>query len=231
MPPPALSQDLAEQLSRRIMLGKIPLGSWLRQDAVAAEFGVSRMPVREAFRVLASQGIIEMFPYRGALVRGPSPRDIRELSEVRAELEAYAAELAALRIRDDQLARLREAEAGFGAAIGAFVGQAGAAPDDDAFAEAWVRANEAFHAVILEASDNRQLRTSVEDVHRRLPRNTTIAALSGDSHLLLGNVREHEAIRVAIEARDPESAHNAMRAHLRRGGDLIARWVESQSRP
>jgi len=229
-PPASLSQSLAEQISRRIMLGKISLGSWLRQDAVAAEFGVSRTPVREAFRVLAAQGILEMVPYRGALVLGPSPRDIRELSEVRAELEAYAAELAALRIRDDQLVRLRAAEDGFGAAIAAFVNQRDDDADGEAVGEAWVRANEAFHGVILEASGNDQLRVSIEDVHRRLPRNITIAALS-DSHLLEANVHEHEEIRQAIEARDPAAARAAMRAHLRHGGDLIARWVESQSAP
>ncbi len=81
-----------------------------RQETMAADFRVSRTPVREALRVLQATGMVEVVPNRGALVRGPTARDLREAYVLRAELEGFAAELAARWIRDDELAQLREAE-------------------------------------------------------------------------------------------------------------------------
>src|SRR5262249_1367055 len=108
-----LGRDLAEAIHRRILDGRIPLGSWLRQDSLALEFGVSRTPIREAFRALHVQGIIEMIPHRGACVRGPTPRTLREILVLRAELEGFAAELATDRIDNDQLTALNEASERF----------------------------------------------------------------------------------------------------------------------
>ena len=73
-----------------MITGEIPVGSWLRQERLAAEYGVSRTPIREAIRKLQASGAVEMVPHRGALVRGPSLRDILESYMVRAELEGFA---------------------------------------------------------------------------------------------------------------------------------------------
>src|SRR4051812_50150764 len=109
----ALVDKLASDLQRRVLSGEFPSGTRLRQSALAAEFGVSRTPIREALRKLQAGGLIELQPHRGALVRGLSAREIRDAYEVRAELEALAADLAAVRIRHDQLDRLRAAQAQF----------------------------------------------------------------------------------------------------------------------
>src|SRR4029079_4949724 len=77
------------------------------------EFGVSRTPVREALRKLQANGLVEMLPRRGALLHGPSAREAREGYEVRGALEGLAASLAATCIRDDELRRLRTAQAHF----------------------------------------------------------------------------------------------------------------------
>ena len=77
------------------MSGEIPVGARLRQEHLAAEYAVSRTPVREALRKLQATGTVLLRPNQGAIVRGPTVRDIREAYEVRAELEALAAELAA----------------------------------------------------------------------------------------------------------------------------------------
>ena len=114
----ALSDRLVVELQRRILLGEVPVGSWLRHGTIAEEFGVSRTPVREALRVLQSQGIVTIVQNRGARVNGHSGRDIRELGEVRAELEGLAAELAADRIDDRQLDLMQNAWRGFEDAIG-----------------------------------------------------------------------------------------------------------------
>ena len=88
----ALVDRLAAAIHARVLAGDIPTGSRLRQESLATEFGVSRTPVREALRKLQADGVIELEPNRGAVVRGPSGREVREAYEVRAELEGLAAE-------------------------------------------------------------------------------------------------------------------------------------------
>src|SRR5580765_400001 len=109
----ALVDRLAATIQARVLSGEFASGSRLRQESLAAEFGVSRTPVREALRKLQANGRVEMLPRRGALVRRPSAREVREAYEVRAELEGLAAALAATCIRDDELQRLRTAQAHF----------------------------------------------------------------------------------------------------------------------
>ena len=83
----ALVDRLASTIQARVLSGEIPTGSRLRQETLASEFGVSRTPVREALRKLQAGGLVQLEPNRGAVVRGPSAREVREAYEVRAELE------------------------------------------------------------------------------------------------------------------------------------------------
>jgi DNA-binding transcriptional regulator YhcF (GntR family) len=113
----ALVDELAQRIQLQIMSGELPLGTHLRQETLAEAFGVSRTPIREALRQLQAKGMLEIFPRRGAAVRGPSPRDIREAYMVRAELEGLAAQLAAELITDGELGQLRDAAAMFAEAV------------------------------------------------------------------------------------------------------------------
>src|SRR5436305_3604945 len=96
----ALVDKLAATLQARVLSGEIPTGSRLRQETLAAEFGVSRTPVREALRKLQSSGVVVVEPNRGAIVHGPTAREVREAYAVRAELEGFAAEHAVAHIGD-----------------------------------------------------------------------------------------------------------------------------------
>ncbi len=109
----ALVDKLAATLQARMLSGELVSGTRLRQEALAEEFGVSRTPIREALRKLQASGLVELQTDRGALVRGPSAREIRDAYEVRAELEGLAAELAAQRIQQAQLDGLHEAQSEF----------------------------------------------------------------------------------------------------------------------
>lgn len=224
----ALSDRLVDELQRRILNGEVAVGSWLRHGTIAEEFGISRTPVREALRVLQSQGIVTIVQNRGARVNGHSGRDIRELGEVRAELEGLAAELAAERISDEQLERMRAAWQGFAETIAELV-RPGSEPSAEANL-AWAEANEAFHSVILEASGNRQLLLSINDVSRRLPRNSSYPAYAKSSRLLQQNVDEHQAVADAIIGRDGAGARAAMAAHIRSSSESMARWAEDNAR-
>ena len=192
--PEALVDELAIKIQSRILAGEYVGDEWLRQDALATEFGVSRTPVREALRKLEASGSLTLVPHRGARVRWPTPRETREAYQVRAELEGLAAELAAEAIVDRELDRLREAQGVFREAADAFL----AKPDAADARERWQTANDLFHSVIHAASRNRRLAKTVEELHLRFPRNLTWAALQGDSRLMWENVSTHEAVLEAI---------------------------------
>jgi DNA-binding GntR family transcriptional regulator len=218
----ALVDKLAAALQARILSGEIATGTRLRQEALADEFGVSRTPVREALRKLQASGLIELRPHRGALVRHPTTREIREAYEVRAELEGLAAELAASRIQDAQLERLREAERLFRRSITSQLEsrRGGSGPSDETLRD-WEQANDLFHLAIQDAAGNERLRLTLADLHRSFPRRLTWLALSGSSHLLEENVEQHAAILRAIERRDPAEARRLMSEHIRRAGELV----------
>lgn len=217
-----LAQRVAEELQRRIFSGHIPVGSWLRQDTVAADFNVSRTPVREAFRALQGQGVLEFVVRRGMLVRGHDARDIIENHQVRAELEGLAAALAATRITDLQLERLQHAADRFRIVVQlasdpATVAEAG---------ELWRRTNDEFHATIREAADNRQLTNSIRELARSIPHNLSFATLQESQRHLRANAVEHGDILSAIESHDEKRAQRLLKAHVLRSGERIARRYE-----
>jgi DNA-binding GntR family transcriptional regulator len=189
-----LVDRLAGAIQTRVLSGDVPVGSRLRQEALAEEFGVSRTPVREALRKLQATGLVELLPNRGAIVRGPSAREIREAYEVRAELEGLAAELAAGRISDRDLLRLREAQALFRRSVETLIARRARRPQPWKDESVWVQANDLFHQAILDAAGNERLSDTIADLHRSFPRDLTWAALSQSSRLLEENVEQHEAI-------------------------------------
>jgi DNA-binding GntR family transcriptional regulator len=220
----ALVDRLAGALRSRVLAGEIPAGARLRQETLAADFGVSRTPVREALRKLEAIGLVRLEPHRGAVVRRLSAREIRDAYEVRAELEGLAARLAATRIRDEALRRLRDADRLFRNSIEAMVGRAkdpAAAGAPDGELRDWLRANDVFHETIQEASGNERLRGTIAHLHGSFPRNLTSVALSDSSRLLEENVAQHEAILTAIERHDPLEAGRLMKEHILRAGELI----------
>lgn len=215
----ALAERVADELQSRVVGGELPIGTWLRQDSLATEFGISRTPIREALQMLSARGIVEFIPHRGARVRLPTLREIREAYFVRAELEGIATELAADLASQDQIDRLRAAEALFEEAVQRSLARDGAGPDAAA-REQWQAANDQFHEILLEASCNHMLRALVVDLHRRFPRNLTWGVLD-DQRLLQDNVAQHRAIREAVERRDGAEARRLMQEHVQRSAELI----------
>ena len=221
-----LVDRLAGAIQTRVLSGDVPVGSRLRQEALAEEFGVSRTPVREALRKLQATGLVELLPNRGAIVRGPTAREIREAYEVRAELEGLAAELAAGRISDRDLLRLREAQALFRRSVETLIARRARRPQPWKDESVWVQANDLFHQAILDAAGNERLSDTIADLHRSFPRDLTWVALSQSSRLLEENVEQHEAILEAIERRDPVEARQRMIEHIRSAGELVTLHFE-----
>jgi DNA-binding GntR family transcriptional regulator len=219
---PALVDRLAATIQGRILSGHIQSGSRLRQESLAAEFGVSRTPVREALRKLQTGGLVRVEPNRGAVVHGPTAREIREAYEVRAELEGLAAELAPPRISDAQLERLRAAERLFRRSMGSVIDRRRNGQSSDWTAESeWEKANNVFHQVIQEAAGNARLVLTIEYLHQSFPRALSWSALSESSHLLEENIEQHHRILDAIERRDAPEARRRMVEHVRSAGELV----------
>ncbi len=216
-----LAERLADEIQSRVVSGEIAVGSWLRQGRLAEQFAISRTPIREALQTLRARGVIELIPNRGARVRLPTLREIRESYSLRARLEGFAAELAADLISHVQLGRLRTAERLFEEAVGEFASQRTSDPSDSGGQRSWLAANDLFHEVLQEASCNRLLQETIASLHRSFPRNLTWGVL-GDIRLLEENVAQHRLIREAVERRDGAAARQLMIAHIERSGELIA---------
>ena len=138
-------------IRRRIVEGGYRPGQRLVEQRVAEELAVSRTPVREAFRMLQTEGMVVVEPNRGARVRSLAPTDVADVYELRALLETRAAELAAERASGDEQDRIDAAEDVFASAVGA------ADLDDQASLRTVFVANGAFHRAVLDAAHSERL--------------------------------------------------------------------------
>ncbi|GAA5118233.1 GntR family transcriptional regulator [Haloechinothrix salitolerans] len=213
---------LTTSLSERIADNEFEVGTWIRQEKVAKEYGVSRTPVSLALNKLEAMGVVERIANRGFRVRYPSLLDIIEVTEVRGVLEGHAAFRAATRITEPRMVDLRSAVDAFRQVVEMV------RRGEDGAGALWQRANSGFHATIFDAAGNAQLEKSAEMLHHRLPRNITWLALRSDPRLLAQNADEHANIAEAIESRDGEKARELAVAHMDTARDLISAHFESR---
>jgi len=221
--PSALVDEVAERIREMILSGEIPIGAQLRQAALADACGVSRMPVREALRQLQNGGLITILPNRGAVVRTPAPWEVREVYEVRAELEALAVRRAVGRISPVVLAELREVNEQMRCRVGA---PAGGEPLPPAQRH---RGNETFHGLIAAAADNEHLRRTIDELNGAFPRNILAQLLAEDPRYCAANFSEHDAIIESLRSQDAKTASSSIREHVLRAGERLARWFERRS--
>ena len=194
-----LRDKVVEELRRRIVDGVYAPGDRLTEDRLAEAFGVSRNPVREAIRVLESEGFVVVQPRRSAVVATLSAQDVRDLFDVRLVLEPLAARLAADRAGPAAGAALQELVRAARAAAGARA--------LDRVAEL----NTRFHATVSDYSGNLLLRSISGMLHARLQWVYRLSA----AHRVVHSWAEHETLVAAIEAGDGEKAAAAAAEHVR----------------
>jgi DNA-binding GntR family transcriptional regulator len=206
-----LSERLREQIEEKIATGQLTPGQHLDETELAAEFGASRTPIREALIQLASQGIVQIRPRRGAVVSTASPQ-IVEMFEVMAELEAMCGRLAARRMSAAEQAALAEAHQ-------ACKGAAEAGDADDYYYR-----NELFHHAIYAGSHNAFLTEQASSLARRLRPYRRLQLRVRDR--LKHSFSEHDTIVRAIVEGDGQAAADLLRSHVavqgQRFTDLIA---------
>src|SRR3954470_17725327 len=224
------ADDLAHELQVEIITGRIPLGTRLRQEDLAARYGVSRTPIREALRQLQAIGLVEQLGHRGALVRSFSPDECRNIFLVRAELEGLAAERASGRLTTYDHADLDTAQALLRAG-GERVGQLPASDEDGRLIalQQCSQANELFHNVVLAAANCPPLRDTVQSLANRVPRTLAWHTFADDPGIIPRRADDHDRIVEALNRPDPRRARRLLQQHVRETGETLARWLERQA--
>ena len=190
-----------ERLEEMLAAGRFADGERLDEVRLAAEFGISRTPLREALRLLASAGLAEFIPNRGTFIRQPDFIRLVEMFDVMAELEAWCARLAAQRVTTGQVLLLRQAALRCERALSAkdFRG--------------YYDENAQFHDIIYSAAGNGFLAEETRNMQRRL-RPFRQAQLFAPERLER-SMDEHRQILNALEEHDADAAEKLARAHIR----------------
>lgn len=196
----SLHDALLEPLREMIVEGELEPGARIAEPDLCARFGVSRTPLREALKVLASEGLVELLPNRGAVVSRLRPDELAEVFPVIAALEALAGEYACEKASDAQIARIEGLHEAMLARHAA-----GDLPD-------YFRLNQQIHDAILAASGNATLAATHRALSLRIRRARYAANLSRarwDKAM-----DEHAGMLAALKARDGARLAALMRDHI-----------------
>lgn len=207
----SMPEAVATALREAILDGALTPGTWLREAEVAREMNVSRTPVRDAFRILAAEGLVSINANQGAVVAAMTTEDVVELYVMRETLEMLAAKLAARRGAQqcleafaDLIPKMKE------------VGAAGRHQELS-------KLNFDFHTIVLEAAGNRYLNralSQIQNAARRFPDPTL--GLPGRVEESIG---EHVALADAISNGDAETAERLAGDHMRHLAELRIRML------
>jgi len=209
-----LPRTIAGRLRELITEGVVAPGARLNERALCDRLGVSRTPLREAFRLLAADGLVELEPNRGARVVALSARDIREIFEVMGTLEALAGELACRRIGDHDVAELKALT---------FEMLACHARSD---LPAYYRINRAIHDRIAAAAGNEMLRRTYEALNTRI-QNLRFRSNFDRAKWDLA-AREHVEMVELLGRRDGEGLAALLRGHLARKCDAVLEGLDGE---
>lgn len=203
----SVPETLRESLQERILSGEIREGDWLIQDAIAEEYDVSRMPVREALRQLEACGLVVMRTHRGAIVTSIPTEQVDELFELRSLLECEVLRRALVRMTDRDIAEAR-----------AVLEQLDTSYSRGDIAS-WGRLNWAFHRRLYEAADRVQTLNILQGINLQLERYVRL-------HLLLTRgldeaAREHRELLRLCAVRDADKAVAYLREHILATGRIL----------
>lgn len=217
MLPRTLADHVAAELHAAILSGEFSAGSALRINELAARFGTSPMPVRDALRQLEGRGIVEIAPHRGARVLDLSADDLADTFATRAEIESLAVRLATPKLTPDELADAAAALARHVDALGR--GQVEEARE----------AHHGFHFALYRGAQSEWLLRAIEPAWRNSER-YLFAAPEGDvDHA--ATQAEHEGILAACAQGDADAAAEATRRHIEGAGCRIRTLLAHRVRP
>ena len=204
--PRALYEEVAELLRQRIFDRALIPGSWIDELKIAEEYGISRTPLREALKVLATEGLVTMKVRRGAYVTEVNEKDLTDVYHLLSLLESDAAGVVAATATPEQLAELQSLHNDLEAAT----------DNRTRFFEV----NEAFHRRLLAMADNRWRDQMVNDLRKVMKLNRHNSLLK--SGRIEESLAEHRALLQALLARDSHAAVQRMQQHFKNGLEAAA---------
>jgi DNA-binding GntR family transcriptional regulator len=199
---------VARGLRDRLRTGAIPPGTVLSQSDIAAEYGVSRIPVRDALHVLSTEGLVDL-AVTGAVVTGLSIPELQELYELREAVEPVVTAIAVPNVGRAEIAQM--------AALAERMESGEMSPGE------WLEANARFHALVYERADRPRMVALTEQLRRLTDRYVYL-------HLdVIGDVEhlheEHRQILAAVRRGDPREVAELTRLHLATSHDFILRYL------
>ncbi|MHA6262551.1 GntR family transcriptional regulator [Arenibacterium sp. CAU 1754] len=211
-----LPEQIAQQLRRDILQGKLQPGASIKERDNASDLGVSRTPMREAIRILAKEGLVQLRPARSPIVAQPSLAEVSNSIDVLSALEMLSGKLACLRASDKEIAEIRKSER--------YLAENYDKLDDVERFEADMN----FHIAIAKASHNEALAETHMSYLARLWRARFLSAMKKRSRDRV--LRQHEAIIRSIEARDVAATQAALDDHLEHLLINVEEFFESEDK-
>jgi len=202
------TQMVVEVLREKILSGQIKAGDPLRQDALAKEFNVSRIPVREALLQLEAQGLVHFEAHKGAIATELSPGKIQELFELRALLECHLLEQAMDKMQDLHIARAEKILESFEEAV-----------ESGTRVEKWSDLNYAYHEALYQPAGLPQTLEIIQGLNTKCDRYIRMQLLftAGTDKA----EQEHHQLIELCRARDKQGAIELLRRHILEAGTAI----------
>ena len=194
-----LRERILETIRDAIMSGALKPGEKVAEPELAARFGISRTPIREAFRQLESEGYLTVIPRKGALVASFSAKDVEEFYAIKSILEGYAARKACSRLSTREISKLE--------AINEKLREIAAEEDVRHF----FKVHNSFHDMFIRAAGNEKLHEMIAAL---------LASLSKPGRMLI-SVEEHEKIIEAFRGRDAVLAEMLVQKNAEYGGKVL----------
>jgi DNA-binding GntR family transcriptional regulator len=215
IPRQSLTSAVADKLRDQIIRGEIPEGAQLRQDAIATQYHVSRIPVREALRQLDAEGLISIVPNRGAIVPALSPDDIRELFSIRALLEPEVLKLSVPHLKAEDLSQAE-------AVLAKYVSEL----KREDHVSAWGQLNWQFHSILYSRANQPRFMAIIRNVNNSGERYTRLQLYL--THGMKRANEEHHQILDFCRQRDVTAACKLLRQHIQYAGESLRKVLEER---
>lgn len=202
-----LREKILETIRDAIMTGGLKPGEKVAEPDLAERFGISRTPIREAFRQLESEGYLTVIPRKGAVVTSFSAKDVEEFYAIKSILEGYAARRACFKLSERELEKLR------------MVNDRLRQLANDGDVKHFFRIHNDFHEMFLKAADNDKLYDLVMNLVNKFQR-LRFASLSLPGRMKV-SVQEHDKIIEAFRKKDADMAETLVRKNAEYGGKVL----------
>jgi DNA-binding GntR family transcriptional regulator len=202
-----LREKILETIREAILKGTLKPGEKVAEPELAERFGISRTPIREAFRQLESEGYLTVIPRKGAVVTALSEQDVQEFYAIKSILEGYAAELAASKLTEKDIEKLQS--------INEKLKNLAAEGDVKSF----FRVHNEFHDLFIRVAGNHKLAELITQLGMKFNR-LRMASLSVQGRMNI-SVIEHEGLIEAFKNQDGNQAENLVKKTAAIGGKVL----------